>query len=148
MIKDAAIATLSIQTISLKYGMILKDGSIYNIQFEENKPIFIDILSFEKIENGKPWSAYGQFCRHFLAPLALLSYVDVNLQKIYTIYLDGFPLDFTMKLLPLKAKFNFGIFLHLYLHNKFIANNQTQKTSVKKSKISIADLKNQANSFG
>ncbi len=46
-LKDAALATLSIQKRALKYGMSLKDASAYNIQFLKGKPILIDTLSFE-----------------------------------------------------------------------------------------------------
>ena len=71
-LKDAALLTLKIQKIAMKFDMILKDASVYNVQFLDGKPIFIDSLSFEKYEEGKPWKAYKQFCQHFLAPIALM----------------------------------------------------------------------------
>ena len=67
--KDAALTTLEIQKHSMDFGMSLKDCSAYNIQFRNGKPIFIDTLSFERYIAGRPWVAYGQFCRHFLASL-------------------------------------------------------------------------------
>jgi len=39
MLKDAALATLRIQKIALKYGFILKDANYFNIQFQNNKPL-------------------------------------------------------------------------------------------------------------
>ena len=51
--------------------MTLKDCSVYNIQFHQGRPIFIDTLSFEIYRDGEPWIGYRQFCEHFLAPLAL-----------------------------------------------------------------------------
>ena len=72
-LKNAALLTLAIQKKALEYGMSLKDCSAYNIQFRSGLPIFIDTLSFEIYGEGRPWVAYGQFCRHFLAPLALMA---------------------------------------------------------------------------
>ena len=71
MLKDAALTTLKIQKIAINHGMSLKDASAFNIQFLNGSPIFIDTLSFEKYEEGKPWVAYKQFVEHFLAPLVL-----------------------------------------------------------------------------
>ncbi len=68
--KDAALLTLLIQMEALEKGMTLKDASAYNIQFLHNKPVLIDVSSFEIYEQDTPWVAYGQFCRHFLALLA------------------------------------------------------------------------------
>ena len=62
----------------VRYGMTLKDSSAYNIQFYRGKPVLIDTLSFTRLNEGKPWVAYRQFCQHFLAPLALMSYKDIN----------------------------------------------------------------------
>jgi len=126
MLKDAAIATLKIQKTALKYNMILKDASAYNIQFVDAKPILIDTLSFEKHEPGTPWPAYRQFCRHFLAPLALMAYVNIELGKLLKIYIDGIPLDLTSKLLPTMTKLKLGLLLHLHFHSR----NQQKYASV------------------
>jgi len=115
-LKDAALATLAIQKISLAHGLSLKDASAYNIQFYKGRPVLIDTLSFEKYELGKPWVAYRQFCQHFLAPLALMKYKDLRLGQLLRDFIDGLPLDLTVKLLPTKAKFNFSLLTHLYLH--------------------------------
>ena len=60
-LKDAALLTMDIQIEALKHNMYLKDASAYNIQFHNGRPIFIDTLSFEKYEEGKPWVAYRQY---------------------------------------------------------------------------------------
>lgn len=116
-LKDSALLTLKIQKIALKYEMSLKDASAYNVQFLNGKTIFIDTLSFEKYIENTPWKAYGQFCRHFLAPLALMSFSDISLNKLLITNIDGISLDVTSKLLPLKSKLNFGIFTHIFLHS-------------------------------
>jgi hypothetical protein len=117
-LKHAALLTLEIQKISLEYGMVLKDASAYNVQFYKGNPIFIDTLSFEKYESGKPWIGYRQFCQHFLAPLALMQYTDIRLGQLLRTCIDGIPLDLTNKLLPKKSLLNPGILMHISLHAK------------------------------
>lgn len=126
MLKDAGLLTLNIQEKAIEYGMSLKDASSYNVQFDENaKPVFIDTLSFEQFEETS-WKAYGQFCRHFLAPLLLMSFVDMRCQNLLKSYIDGIPLDLVGKMLPLKCKFNLSILMHIYWHSEKI--NQFEKT--------------------
>ena len=115
-LKDAALVTLSIQKRALKLNMSLKDASAYNIQFVRGKAMLIDTLSFEVYKEGQPWVAYKQFCQHFLAPLALMSYRDVRLSQLLRVYIDGVPLDLASGLLPAKTKFNFGMLTHIHLH--------------------------------
>ena len=115
-LKDAALATLSIQRRALKAGMSLKDASAYNIQFVRGKPVLIDTLSFEIYKEGQPWVAYRQFCQHFLAPLALMALRDVRLNQLLRVYIDGVPLDLASELLPFKTRFNFGLLTNLHLH--------------------------------
>ncbi len=116
--KDAALFTLKIQHEAVKHGMVLKDASAYNIQFVENKPVFIDTLSFEKLTEARAWVAYKQFCQHFLAPLALMSQVDVRLSSLMRNYIDGVPLDLAAMLLPRHKRLRPGLLIHLWLHAK------------------------------
>ena len=53
-LKDAALLTLSLQKEALLHGMTLKDASVYNVQFVDGAPIFIDTLSFELVEVSFP----------------------------------------------------------------------------------------------
>ncbi|WP_298002565.1 hypothetical protein [Anaerolinea sp.] len=115
-LKDAALLTLAIQKEALQAGMILKDASAYNIQFHRGKPILMDTLSFALYEESAPWVAYRQFCQHFLAPLALMSRVDLRFGRLSTLYMDGIPLDFASRLLPFSTRFDFGLVSHLHLH--------------------------------
>lgn len=117
-LKDAALCTLAIQKRALATGMILKDASAYNIQFHNGRPILIDSLSFELYEEGQPWRAYRQFCRHFLAPLALMAKVFPEMGLLMRPYLDGVPLGLAVKSLPFRTKFNPGLAIHLFLHAK------------------------------
>lgn len=115
-LKDAALATLSIQKRALKLGMSLKDASAYNIQFVRGKATLIDTLSFEAYKEGQPWVAYRQFCQHFLAPLALMALKDVRLSQLLRVYIDGVPLDLASQLLPGKTRLDFGLLTHIHLH--------------------------------
>ena len=115
-LKDAALATLSIQRRALKVDMSLKDASAYNIQFLRGKATLIDTLSFEMYKEGQPWVAYRQFCQHFLAPLALMAVRDVRLNQLLRVYIDGVPLDLASGLLPASTRFNFGLLTHIHLH--------------------------------
>ncbi|MGE4659891.1 MAG: hypothetical protein AAEJ16_03820, partial [Arenicellales bacterium] len=51
-LQDAAMLTLRVQTIALKFGFSLKDASAYNVQFADGKPVFIDTLSFVSYHEG------------------------------------------------------------------------------------------------
>jgi hypothetical protein len=115
-LKDAALATLAIQKLALESGMVLKDASNYNIQFQHGKPVLIDTLSFEVYHEGAPWVAYRQFCQHFLAPLALMAHTDVRLSQLLRIYIDGIPLDLASHLLPRRTRFGLGLATHIHLH--------------------------------
>jgi hypothetical protein len=115
-LKDAALLTLRIQRIALEHGMSLRDASAYNVQFVDGRTILIDTLSFERLVEGRPWVAYAQFCRHFLAPLALMRYRDVRLSSLLRSDVDGVPLDLAAELLPGRARFRPGLLLHLFLH--------------------------------
>ncbi len=108
-LKDAALATLSIQKRALKLGMSLKDASAYNIQFVRGKATLIDTLSFELYKEGQPWVAYRQFCQHFLAPLALMALKDVRLSQLLRVYIDGVPLDLASELAALENTSQFWI---------------------------------------
>lgn len=113
-LKDAALTTLKIQRCAIDYSMILKDASAYNIQFVGGAAMLIDTLSFDFYEEGRPWIAYGQFCRHFMAPLLLMAYTDIRLSQLLRIYIDGLPLDLASKLL--KGKGGLTAKQHIHWH--------------------------------
>jgi ribosomal protein L11 methylase PrmA len=115
-LKDAALATLAIQKEAMRHGMSLKDASAYNIQFHQGKPVLIDTLSFERCQPGEPWVAYRQFCRHFLAPLALMSMRDVRLGQLLATHPDGVPLSLASKLLPKASRLKFSLLVHVHWH--------------------------------
>ncbi len=134
-LKDAALLTLNIQEKSIEYNMSLKDSTPYNIQFIDNKPIFIDTLSFELIANDDySWKPYKQFCEMFLSPLCLMSYKDPNMSKLLINFINGIPLNLTTKLLSFKDKIRPSVFTHLVLHNWLSSSVDKKQKSAKKSK--------------
>lgn len=135
-LKDAALATLSIQRRAMKHGMSLKDASAYNIQFHEGKACLIDTLSFEARKEGAPWVAYRQFCQHFLAPLVLMAKVDIRLSQLLRIHIDGVPLDLASRLLPFSTRFNFGLLTHVHLHAKAQARYAGEKIETSTRRMS------------
>jgi hypothetical protein len=142
-LKEAALTTLKIQKISLDFGMSLKDCTAYNIQFRNGKPIFIDTLSFEKYRGGQPWVAYRQFCQHFLAPLALMSYKDIRLNQLLRVYIDGIPLDLASSLLPFRTNLSFSMLSHIHLHarsQKHYAGKSVDTSRYKVSRLSFRGL--------
>lgn len=115
-LKSAAQTTLRIQEEAMSRGMTLKDASAYNIQFQHAEPVFVDTLSFEPYQKGQPWVAYQQFCKHFLAPLALMARGDIRFGRSLQVHIDGIPLDLASKLLPRRTLLNMGILMHIHLH--------------------------------
>jgi hypothetical protein len=128
MWQDAAMLTLKIALVALKQKMVLKDATPFNIQFAKGKPVFIDTISFENYEAGKPWVAYHQFCECFLAPLLLMHYSNHDCYKFFAIYPNGIPLNVLVTLLPKKAKWNLNIYLHIYLHSKLSSGKKNKKS--------------------
>lgn len=128
-LKEAAIMTLRVQQKALKYGMSMKDGSAFNIQFINGKPVLIDSLSFEKFNPAKGWQGFRQFCMHFLAPLALMSMGDHRLGQLLRCNIDGIPLELTSSLLPWKSWLHFSTLFHIHLQVK------AERRYLKKTKV-------------
>lgn len=132
-LKDAALLTLDIQAMALAHNMTLKDASAFNVTWHKGRPVFIDTLSFAPLQEGRPWAAYGQFCSHFLAPLALMSHCDLRLQKLLPVNLGGIPLDLASALLPGKSWFSLASLLHIHLHARSQKKYSSAKEKVQSS---------------
>ncbi|HZA97405.1 MAG TPA: hypothetical protein VE399_01420, partial [Gemmatimonadales bacterium] len=115
-LQDAALLTLEIQERALSKGFTLRDSSAYNVQFQGGRPVFIDTLSFEPLEEGRAWAAYKQFCEHFLLPLTLMSTRDIRCGTMLRTYVDGIPLDLGSRLLPGRSWASLSSVLHIHLH--------------------------------
>ena len=122
-LKDAAILTLKIHRRAMRHNLILKDASAYNIQFRNGQPVLIDSLSFDFYNEGEPWGAYGQFCRHFLAPLLLMCEKDIRLNRLLALFIDGIPLDLAKTLL--NGKGGFFARQHVTWHSNSIVKHES-----------------------
>ena len=134
-LKDAGLLTLSVMKACLNHGMILKDATPYNIQFTKGRPIHIDTLSFEKYDETKPWIAYRQFCETFLYPLLLSHYTGMPIHKLLAAYPEGIDAQVAAGLLPPRAKWNIGNWLHVFLPAKVKTQKQQSQISFSKSKL-------------
>lgn len=66
----AAELTLRLGQEAVAEGWQLKDATPLNVLFEGSRPIFVDLLSFERRDPASAlWLAYGQYVRTFLLPL-------------------------------------------------------------------------------
>lgn len=135
-LQDAALATLEIERRALARGLTLVDASAYNIQFLEGRPVLIDTLSLRQAVEGEPWTAYRQYCQHFLAPLALMSFKDVRLSQLLRVHLDGIPMDLAARLLPARARRRLSLLVHLYLHARSQQRYARREVPMAKGRVS------------
>lgn len=84
MLYAAAELTLELAETSLASGYGLKDATPFNILFDGPKPVFVDILSFEKRDPGdSTWLPYEQFMRMFVRPLLMSREFGVHADEIF-----------------------------------------------------------------
>lgn len=145
LLKDAALIHLEAMKMLVPEGFWLRDASAFNVQNGGNGLKLIDTLSVGRRIPDSPWVAYGQFCSHFLAPLALAAYGDVRTLSLWRNYIDGYPLDLAVRFLPFWRRYRPGLFMHLTLHSRAqsMADRKEDigKTkSAKKAKVSDPGL--------
>jgi SAM-dependent methyltransferase len=136
---DAAHLTLEISERVLGSGYELKDASAWNIIFDHCKPVFCDHLSFEKIASNN-WFAFGQFVRHFIFPLTLRKFKQINAHLFFKLSRDGIqPFEF-------KRWFGFKVYLTRYclllLGMKNKTKGEPHKSNVKFDSNSQGSLHN------
>ena len=102
--------------------------------------MLIDTLSFTGYQDGSPWIAYGQFCRHFLAPLALMAYRDVRLAALLRTNIDGIPLDLASRLLPTRTRVKPGLVMHLHAHAASQKKHEKAGRTAKRPTVSKKNL--------
>jgi ribosomal protein L11 methylase PrmA len=145
MLKEAALIHLDAMKMLLPRGFWLRDASAFNVQFDSDRLCLIDTLSIGQRIPKSPWVAYGQFCSHFLAPLAMAAYCDVRTLSLWRNYIDGYPLDMATRMLPFWRRYQPGLFMHLTLHARFQSRADRKEDfgkskSAKKPKVSDRGL--------
>jgi hypothetical protein len=90
MLYRAATLTLDLAESLMAEGLGLKDATPYNILFRGTRPVFVDVLSFERRDPTDPvWLALAQFERTFLLPLLVNKYFGISLEQLLTTRRDG-----------------------------------------------------------
>jgi len=84
----AARLTLQLQKEACAEGFDLKDASAWNVVFHGTRPVFCDLLSFERLKSREWWAA-GQFTRHFLLPLLLSRRLGLTAHECLHLWRDG-----------------------------------------------------------
>jgi len=104
MLCSAARLTLDIAEHALEHGIGIKDATPYNVLFKGPRPVFVDILSFERRDpRDAIWLAHGQFMRTFMLPLLACAHLKLPLSGIFLSRRDGIePVDLYTMLGPLK----------------------------------------------
>lgn len=145
-LKLAALFHLDFHLFLLNNNFNLSDATPYNVSFVGSSPIFIDVLSIEKYNEGAVWTGYNQFCQLFLFPLILTSKKGINFNPLLSCTVDGFDIDYINNILSFSEKFSPSILLHVvlpYLFKRFkkinTSNNQIKlhKGPSKKNLINL-----------
>lgn len=136
-LKDAAIFHLDLQLYLLKRNAKLIDASAYNIQFKENKPIFIDVLSIDEFKEGEYWYGHKQFCENFLNPLVLSSKKGIDFNNWFRGNLEGIKTNEIASLLNIFDLMSPTLFFHIYLLNKYDENSKINPIKINKKINSI-----------
>ncbi len=106
MLHAAARLTLELAEAFLVDGIGLKDADPRNILFRGPRPVFVDILSFEKRDPGDPvWLPYAQFVRAFLLPLLVNKHFGIPLSRLPLAGHDGLRPQDVYPLLGLARRF-------------------------------------------
>jgi SAM-dependent methyltransferase len=101
MLHAAGNLTVRLARESLDDGFGLKDATPYNIMFDGPRPVFIDILSFEKRDSlDTLWRPYAQFVRSFVYPLLAARYGGVRIDELLLVHRDGIEPQRMLGMLP------------------------------------------------
>jgi ribosomal protein L11 methylase PrmA len=138
-LKQAALHHLNFQIFLLERDCVLIDASAYNIQFNNTKPIFIDVLSIENYKYGSYWFGHKQFCEQFLNPLLISSAKNINFNNWFKGNLDGISTSDTNSILSFKDKINPSVFTHVFLLDRL------QKKTIENPKETIRKLNKKKN---
>jgi SAM-dependent methyltransferase len=100
MLYAAAELTLEMAESLLAASLGIKDATPYNVLYRGPKPVFIDLLSFERRDPGdETWLPLAQFSRTFLLPLLVNKYFGVRLDEIFLAHRDGLDPENVVRLL-------------------------------------------------
>jgi hypothetical protein len=116
MLRDAARLQLELSREALAEGILTKDATSYNVQFDGARPVFIDVGSFERLVPGEPWPGYRQFCELFLNPLYVQAIAGVPFQPLLRGTIHGISPSVTASLIAGRGRLRRDLFTHVRLH--------------------------------
>jgi SAM-dependent methyltransferase len=135
MAKAAALLQLDLLSQALDEGLVLRDGTAFNVQWVGSQPTFIDVTSFGRWQRGDAWAGYRQFCSQCLNPLLLYAYKGVPFGPWLRGELEGIEPGVLASLCSLRDLLRRGIFTHVYLHarlqSRYQGTDQAVRTSVR-----------------
>jgi hypothetical protein len=130
MLFSAGQLTIELARRLLHDGFGIKDGTPYNVLFRGSRPVFVDVLSFERRNpSDSIWLPYAQFVRTFLLPLLVAKHFGIPPAHILLTRRDGVEPDEVYKWLSPRQKLSPG-FLSLvsmptWLASKYERNAAT-----------------------
>jgi SAM-dependent methyltransferase len=135
----AAELTLELCIELVPHGWLLKDATPLNVLFQGTRPIFVDVLSIERMDPHQPiWLAYGQFVRTFLLPMLAYSRLGWPLQTSLT-RRDGYEPEEIYSALSLSARLRqpalSAVTLPSLLANKKIGTGSVASRAVKEPEL-------------
>ena len=131
LLKRAALLHLDIQRDALAEGMSLSDSSAYNIQFLGPNPVFIDVLSFRRYQQGEIWAGQRQFLEQFLNPLLMMSLAGMHYHAWYRGSVEGIESAHLARMIPWYRKISFNVLAHVVAPARMdrrVAANKAQAT--------------------
>jgi SAM-dependent methyltransferase len=131
LLKRAALLQLGLLATAVRAGLMLKDGTPYNVQFRGTEPVFIDIGSFERLRAGEPWPGYRQFCQLQLYPLMLQSWRGLPYHPWLRGALEGVTPEEMVRLLSLRDRLRRGVTTHVVLHARLASRYAARPRNVR-----------------
>jgi 2-polyprenyl-3-methyl-5-hydroxy-6-metoxy-1,4-benzoquinol methylase len=90
MLHAAGVLMLDLADGSIDEDYSLKDATPYNVLFRGPRPVFVDLLSFERRDPHDPtWLPFNQFVRTILLPLLVNRHFGLRLDQLLTVNRDG-----------------------------------------------------------
>jgi SAM-dependent methyltransferase len=136
----AAELTLNLCSDLVPQGWLLKDATPLNVLFQGTQPIFVDVLSIERMDPHQPiWLAYGQFVRTFLLPMLAYSRLGWPLQASLT-RRDGYEPEDIYTGLSWPARLRPPVFSAVTLPSLLANNNKILSGSLAPRPVKDPDL--------
>jgi len=137
MLKSAALLQLELLERAMNENFTLKDSSAFNVQFIGSRPYFIDVMSFEPLNPGEPWTGYKQFCEMYLFPLFLESYKGISYRPWFRGDIEGVSVEVMASMISARDLLRAGVFKHVFLQSKLqrglAGTKQSLKTDLSKA---------------